>query len=170
MENMQNNPQTINTEANIQVPPNSENKLQLELFDYIFFGIFALSTLALVFCGLFGGMGIGYATSIVLIIAMVVYMYKNGEFTFISVSTLVLAIASGLIFGIYSGDILTRLIAFSVQLVSSVICMVSIVDDEVMDSVNDATKILFLSVVAPFKNILLPIRAILKNDKKKEWH
>lgn len=165
---MENNPQFVYTVPNSQISPKPEKKLDLELFDYIFFGIFALSTLALVFCGLFAGMGMGYTiTSIVLIVSMAIYLYKNGEFTFVSISTLVLAITSGLVFGFYAGDILTRFIAFNIQLISSIICMVSIVDDEVMDSINKSLKILYSSVVAPFENILLPIKAILKNDKKK---
>ena len=168
MENMQNNPQFIYTAPNSPFPPKPEKKLDLELFDYIFFGIFALATLGLVFCGLFGGMGIGYTiTSIVMIVTMAVYMHKNGEFTFVSVSTLLLAVISALVFGLYSGDVLTRFIAFNIQLVSSIICMVSIIDDEVMDNINNAVKLLYSSVIAPFENVLLPIKAILKNDKKK---
>lgn len=177
MDNIQNNSNTSNQPVlnnpyispyGKPIQPKPQKKFELETVDYIFFGLFALLSLCIVFFGLFGGMAIGFSISAVaLVVTLAVYMLKNGDFTFISVSSLVLAIASSLVFSLYAGDQLSRFLAFVIFFSSTVLCAVSMVDDAVADTVDGAIKVVRSIIITPFENILLPIRALLKNDKNK---
>lgn len=177
MDNIQNNSNTSNQPVlnnpyispyGKPIQPKPQKKIELETVDYIFFGIFAVLSLCIVFFGLFGGMAIGFSISaIALVVALAVYMLKNGDFTFISVSSLVLAIASSLVFSLYAGDQLSRFIAFVIFFSSTVLCAVSMVDDTVADTIDGVIKVVRSIIITPFENLLLPIRALLKNDKNK---
>lgn len=180
MENMQNHtvenqsvPQ-MNTQNPFAVPygaqfkPKPPKKLDLEKSDYVFFAVFAVLTLCLVFFGLFGGMAVGFTvTAIALVAVLAAYVLKNGEFTFVSVLSLVLAIASSLVFSLYTDDLLSRFIALVILLSSTALCVVSVVDDSVTDSIDGLLKLIRSVVLTPFENILLPFKALFKNDKNK---
>ena len=177
MDNIQNNSNTSNQPVlnnpyispyGKPIQPKPQKTIELETVDYIFFGVFAVLSLCIVFFGLFGGMAIGFSISaIALVVALAVYMLKNGDFTFISVSSLVLAIASSLVFSLYAGDQLSRFIAFVIFFSSTVLCAVSMVDDTVADTIDGVIKVVRSIIITPFENLLLPIRALLKNDKNK---
>lgn len=177
MDNIQNNSNTSNQPVlnnpyispyGKPIQPKPQKKIELQTVDYIFFGIFSVLSLCIVFFGLFGGMAIGFSISaIALVVALAIYMLKNGDFTFISVSSLVLAIASSLVFSLYAGDQLSRFIAFVIFFSSTVLCAVSMVDDTVADTIDGAIKVIRSIIITPFENILLPIKALLKNDKNK---
>ena len=150
------------------IQPKPQKKIELEKVDYVFFGVFAVLTICVVFFGFFGGMAIGFSiSSIVLVVALTIYMLKNGDFTFVSVASLVLAIASSLTFTLYAIDPLSRFLAFVIYFSSTMMCAVSIVDETVMDTIVGAIKYIRSVVITPFQNFLLPIKALLKNDKNK---
>lgn len=151
-----------------QIQPEPQKKIELEKVDYIFFGIFAVLALCTVFFGFFGGMAIGFTiSSIALVVALTIYMLKNGDFTFVSVASLVLAITSSLTFTLYAIDPLSRFLAFVIYFSSTTMCAVSIADETVMDKIEGAIKYIRSVVITPFENFLLPIKALLKNDKNK---
>ncbi|MBQ4572358.1 MAG: DUF4173 domain-containing protein [Clostridia bacterium] len=178
MDNIQNNTNLSNQPvANVNpyvnpygkpIAPKPQKKIELQKVDYIFFGIFAVLSLCVVFFGFFGGMAIGFTISLIaLVVTLVIYMFKNGDFTFISVASLVLAILSSVTFSLYAIDPLSRFLAFVIYFSSTTMCAVSTIDETVMDTIEGAIKYLRSVVVTPFQNILLPIKALLKNDKNK---
>ncbi len=178
MDNIQNNTNLSNQPvANVNpyvnpygkpVEPKPEKKIELQKVDYIFFGIFAVLSLCVVFFGLFGGMAIGFTiSSIALVVTLAVYMFKNGDFTFISVASLVLAILSSVTFSLYADDLLSRFLAFVIYFSSTTMCAVSMADKTVMDTIDGAIKYIRSVVISPFQNFLLPVKALLKNDKNK---
>lgn len=174
MDNIQNNTNLSNKPvANVNpygkpVEPKPEKKIELQKVDYIFFGIFAVLSLCVVFLGLFGGMAIGFTIgSIALVVTLAVYMFKNGDFTFISVASLVLAILSSVTFSLYGDDLLSRFLAFVIYFSSTTMCAVSMADKTVMDTIDGTIKYIRSVVISPFQNFLLPVKALLKNDKNK---
>lgn len=150
------------------IKPKEQKKIELEKVDYVFFGIFASLAICTVFFGFFSGMAIGFTvSSIALVVALAVYMFKNGEFTFVSIASLVLAITSSLTFTLYAVDPLSRLLAFVIYFSSTTMCAVSTVDETVMDTVEGIIKYIRSVVISPFRNFLLPLKSLLKNDKNK---
>lgn len=150
------------------IKPKEQKKIELEKVDYVFFGIFASLAICTVFFGFFSGMAIGFTvSSIALVVALAVYMFKNGEFTFVSIASLVLAITSSLTFTLYAVDPLSRLLAFVIYFSSTTMCAVSTVDERVMDTVEGIIKYIRSVVISPFRNFLLPLKSLLKNDKNK---
>lgn len=150
------------------IKPKEQKKIELEKVDYVFFGIFASLAICTVFFGFFSGMAIGFTvSSIALVVALAVYMFKNGEFTFVSIASLVLAITSSLTFTLYAVDPLSRLLAFVIYFSSTTMCAVSTVDETVMDTVEGVIKYIRSVVISPFRNFLLPLKSLLKNDKNK---
>ncbi len=178
MDNIQNNTNSSNqpvldTNSYVspcvnQIQPIPQKKIELEKVDYVFFGVFAGLAICTVFFGLFGGMAIGFTiSSIALVVALAVYMFKNGEFSFVSVASLVLAVASSLTFTLYAIDFLSRFLAFVIYFSSTTMCAVSIVDKMVMDTFEGVIKYFRSVVISPFRNFLLPVKTLLKNDKNK---
>lgn len=178
MDNIQNNTNSsnqpvLNTNSDIspcgnQIQPKPQKKIELKKVDYVFFGIFAVLAICNVFFGLFGGMAIGFTiSSIALVVALALYVFKNGDFSFISVASLVLAVASSLTFTLYAIDFLSRFLAFVIYFSSTTMCAVSIVDETVMDTIEGVIKYIRSIVISPFENFLLPVKALLKNDKNK---
>ena len=150
------------------IKPKEQKKIELEKVDYVFFGIFASLAICTVFFGFFSGMAIGFTvSSIALVVALAVYMFKNGEFTFVSIASFVLAITSSLTFTLYAVDPLSRLLAFVIYFSSTTMCAVSTVDETVMDTVEGIIKYIRSVVISPFRNFLLPLKSLLKNDKNK---
>lgn len=131
-------------------------------------GIFAVLSLCLVFFGFFGGMAIGFTiSSIALVATLAVYTVKKGEFTFVSIASLVLAALSSVVFTLYASDTLSRFIAFLVLFASTALCTVSLTDKTVADNINGVVKLAFSTFLAPFANIPVAVKSLLKNDKKK---
>ena len=150
------------------IKPKEQKKIELEKVDYVFFGIFASLAICTVFFGFFSGMAIGFTvSSIALVVALAVYMFKNGEFTFVSIASFVLATTSSLTFTLYAVDPLSRLLAFVIYFSSTTMCAVSTVDETVMDTVEGIIKYIRSVVISPFRNFLLPLKSLLKNDKNK---
>lgn len=148
--------------------PKEEKKIDFTKTDYIFMGIFAVLSLCLVFFGFFSGMAIGFTiSSIVLVAALVVYIVKKGEFSFVSIASLVLAALSSVVFTLYASDTLSRFIAFLVLIASTALCTVSLTDTTVADNINGVVKLAFSAFLAPFSNIPVAVKSLLKNDKKK---
>ncbi len=157
----------INPYASLR-KPKEEKKIDFTKADYIFMGIFAVLSLCLVFFGFFGGMAIGFTiSSIALVAALTVYIVKKGEFSFISISSLVLAALSSVVFTLYASDTLSRFIAFLVLFASTALCTVSLTDKTVVDNINGVVKLGFSTFLAPFSNIPVAVKSLLKNDKKK---
>ena len=143
------------------IKPKEQKKIELEKVDYVFFGIFASLAICTVFFGFFSGMAIGFTvSSIALVVALAVYMFKNGEFTFVSIASLVLAITSSLTFTLYAVDPLSRLLAFVIYFSSTTMCAVSTVDETVMDTVEGIIKYIRSVVISPFRNFLLPLKSL----------
>ena len=165
------NQSVLNDDENLygnSIKPKEQKKIELEKVDYVFFGIFASLAICTVFFGFFSGMAIGFTvSSIALVVALAVYMFKNGEFTFVSIASLVLAITSSLTFTLYAVDPLSRLLAFVIYFSSTTMCAVSTVDETVMDTVEGVIKYIRSVVISPFRNFLLPLKSLLKNDKNK---
>lgn len=165
------NPSVSNTDKTPYgkpIEPETQKKIEFEKCDYVFFGIFAVLALCNVFFGFFGGMAIGFTvSSIALVVALAVYMLKNGDFTFASIASLVLAITSSLTFTLYAIDLLSRLLAFVIYFSSTTMCAVSTVDETVMDTVEGTIKYIRSVIISPFQNFLLPVKSLLKNDKNK---
>ncbi len=172
-----NNPQI--PQQNVSVPygnPNyynavrkrkEEKKIDFSIFDYIFFGVFAVLSVCLVFFGFFCQMAIGYTIStIALVSALVIYIIKNGEFTFLSISCLVLMVLSSIVFTLYGNDDISRFIAFVVMFVSTVLCTTSLTDKTVADNLNGVFK-LIRTFIAPIENAPTIAKSVLKHDKKK---
>lgn len=148
--------------------PREEKKIDFSKTDYIFMGIFAVLSLCLVFFGFFGGMAIGFTISaIALVAALEVYTVKKGEFSFVSIASLVLAVLSSVVFTLYASDTLSRFIAFLVLFASTALCTVSLTDKTVADNINGVVKLAFSTFLAPFSNVPVFVKSLLKNDKKK---
>lgn len=148
--------------------PKEEKKIDFSKTDYIFFGIFAVLSICLVFLGLFSEMAIGFTASVIaLVVALCIYIVKKGNFSFVSVASLVLAVLSSFVFTLYGNDILSRFIAFVVLFVSTVLCTVSLTDNTVADGINGVLKLAYSTVIAPFVNSPAITKSVLKNDKKK---
>lgn len=148
--------------------PREEKKIDFSKTDYIFMGIFAILSLCLVFFGFFGGMAIGFTISaIALVAALAVYTVKKGEFSFVSIASLVLAVLSSVVFTLYASDTLSRFIAFLVLFASTALCTVSLTDKTVADNINGVVKLAFSTFLAPFSNVPVFVKSLLKNDKKK---
>lgn len=144
-----------------------KKKIDFSVSDYIFFGVFAVLSICLVFFGFFCEMAIGYTIStIALVTALVIYIAKNGEFTFLSVSCLVLMILSSVVFTLYGNDYTSRFIAFVVLFVSTVLCTTSLTDETIADNLDGVFK-LVRTFIAPIENAPTIAKSVLKNDKKK---
>ena len=144
-----------------------EKKIDFTKTDYIFFGVFAVLSICLVFFGFFCEMAIGYTLStIALVVALVIYIAKNGNFTFLSVSCLVLMVLSSVVFTLYGNDYISRFIAFVVLFVSTVLCTTSLTDSTIADNL-DGVFTLIRAFVAPIENAPSIAKSVLKNDKKK---
>ena len=144
-----------------------EKKIDFSISDYIFFGVFAVLSICLVFFGFFCEMAIGYTIStIALVTALVIYIAKNGEFTFLSVSCLVLMILSSVVFTLYGNDYTSRFIAFVVLFVSTVLCTTSLTDETIADNLDGVFKLVH-TFIAPIENAPTIAKSVLKNDKKK---
>lgn len=177
MESTNNNVQNeMQTPANLYgtnpyiKPKKTKNKTDIDFTnsDYVFMAIFAAISVCLVFFGFCCRMALGFTlSSIALVVALGVYIIKNGKISFISVSSLVLSILSSFVFTLYSNDGLSRMIAFVVLFVSSTLCAVSIIDSTVADNMKGVFKYAYAIAVAPLLNIAVPITTALKNDSKK---
>lgn len=144
-----------------------EKKIDFTKTDYIFFGVFAVLSICLVFFGFFCEMAIGYTLStIALVVALVIYIAQNGNFTFLSVSCLVLMVLSSVVFTLYGNDYISRFIAFVVLFVSTVLCTTSLTDSTIADNL-DGVFTLIRAFVAPIENAPSIAKSVLKNDKKK---
>lgn len=151
-------------------PKKTKKKIDIDFtsIDYIFMAIFAAISVCLVFFGFCCQMALGFTlSSIALVVALIVYTFKNGDFSFISVSSLVLSILSSIVFTLYYNDGLSRFIAFAVLFVSSTLCAVSIVDSTVTDNIKGVFKYVHAVMVTPFQNITVPIKTASKSDSKK---
>lgn len=148
--------------------PKEEKKIDFSKTDYIFMGIFAVLSICLVFFGFFGGMAIGFTISAIALIAtLALYVVKKGEFSFVSIASLVLAVLLSVVFTLYATDGLSRFIAFVVLFASTALCMVSLTDETVADHINGVVKLAFSTFLAPFSNTPVFVKSLLKNDKKK---
>lgn len=144
-----------------------EKKIDFSKTDYIFFGVFAVLSICLVFFGFFCQMALGYTLStIALVTALVVYIIKNGKFSFLSVSCLILIVLSSVVFTLYGNDYISRFIAFAVLFVSTVICTNSLTDKTIADNLDGVFK-LIRTFIAPIENAPTIAKSVLKNDKKK---
>lgn len=144
-----------------------EKKIDFSVSDYVFFGVFAVLSICLVFFGFFCQMAIGYTLStIALVVALVIYIAKNGNFTFLSVSCLVLMILSSVVFTLYGNDYTSRFIAFVVLFISTVLCATSLTDETIVDNLDGVFK-LVRTFIAPIENAPTIAKSVLKHDKKK---
>lgn len=144
-----------------------EKKIDFSMSDYFFFCVFAVLSICLVFFGFFCEMAIGYTLStIAFVTALVVYIAKNGNFTFLSVSCLVLIALSSVVFTLYGNDYTSRFIAFVILFVSTVLCTTSLTDKTIADNLDGVFK-LVRTFIAPIENAPTIAKSVLKNDKKK---
>lgn len=144
-----------------------EKKIDFSKTDYIFFGVFAVLSICLVFFGFFCQMALGYTLStIALVTALVVYIIKNGKFSFLSVSCLILIVLSSVVFTLYGNDYISRFIAFAVLFVSTVICITSLTDKTIADNL-DGVFTLIRTLTSSIENAPIVAKSVFKNDKKK---
>lgn len=130
--------------------------------DYIFIILFAVSAVLLAFLG----GGIGYTVSLSFLLAvMTAYLAKNGKFSFLSVSSIIITALAGLSFTLYTGE-KANYLAQLLIIAGGVLYTVSLCGTGV-DELKDYIKIFYAVVVSPLMNTGLITKSVFAGGKKK---
>lgn len=152
----------------VNMPKKKKKEVNFGKSDYIFCGIFAAISICLVFFGFFGGMGIGFTvSSLTLIITMTAYLIKKDKISVFSVSSVVISAFSCIVFVLYHDDYLSQAIAFLILIVSGVLYTVSLCDKTVADNFAGVLRLVYASIISPVENFAVPVKALIRHDKKK---
>lgn len=142
--------------------PIKKQLLEFEKRDFIFIILFAVCSVFLAFFGV----GIGYTISLSILLAvMTAYLAKNGKFSFLSVSSIILTALAGVSFTLYSGESANYLAQLLV-IAGGVLYTVALCGTGV-DELKDYIKIFYAVIVSPLMNLATAFKSLFANGKKK---